>query len=206
MKSFSLQKNAHGATNTGNFVVTYADEPDWTDQLLQNTFGGNSNLSPVYVEIWAGFPDNPGTLPSTSGLSRHFYGVLDVYDPDHGRSRVAQPLNGPLRPRRNQSEPSEGSARELAHRTRCGEEVRGRLRRARLKIAMQESTNEFKSPQAVLDAIQAAREVQERAWETWFAVRDVDSDEFESARLAYTGANLEINRLIEIYKEFRRRQ
>ncbi len=71
---------------------------------------------------------------------------------------------------------------------------------------MQERKNEFKSPQSVLDAIQAAREVQERAWEAWFAVRDVDSDEFESARLAYTGANLEINRLVEIYNSFRRRR
>jgi hypothetical protein len=69
---------------------------------------------------------------------------------------------------------------------------------------MQESKNEFKSPQAVLDAIQTAREAQEHAWEAWFAVRDVDSAEFESARLAYTDANLEVNRLIEIYDSFRR--
>jgi hypothetical protein len=69
---------------------------------------------------------------------------------------------------------------------------------------MQESKHEFKSPQAVLDAIQAAREAQERTWEAWFAVRDVDSAEFESARQAYTDANLEVNRLIEIYNSFRR--
>jgi hypothetical protein len=69
---------------------------------------------------------------------------------------------------------------------------------------MQESENDFKSPQAVLDAIQAAREVQQDTWERWFAVRDVDSAEFESARLAFTDANLEINRLIEIYDNFRR--
>jgi hypothetical protein len=74
------------------------------------------------------------------------------------------------------------------------------------EIAMQERKDEFKSQQAVLDAIQAAREVQEHAWEAWFAVRDVDSSEFESARLAYTGANLEINRLVEIYNSFRRRR
>lgn len=71
---------------------------------------------------------------------------------------------------------------------------------------MQESKDDFKSPQAVLDAIQAAREVQQRTWEAWFAVRDVDSAEFESARFAYTNANLEINRLIEIYNSFRRRR
>lgn len=71
---------------------------------------------------------------------------------------------------------------------------------------MQESMDDFKSPQAVLDAIQAAREVQQRSWEAWFAVRDVDSAEFESARFAYTNANLEINRLVEIYNSFRRRR
>jgi hypothetical protein len=71
---------------------------------------------------------------------------------------------------------------------------------------MQESKDDFKSPQAVLDAIQAAREVQQRTWEAWFAVRDVDSAEFESARFAYTNANLEINRLVEIYNSFRRRR
>jgi hypothetical protein len=71
---------------------------------------------------------------------------------------------------------------------------------------MQESKDDFKSPQAVLDAIQAAREVQQRTWEAWFAVRDVESAEFESARFAYTNANLEINRLIEIYNSFRRRR
>jgi hypothetical protein len=71
---------------------------------------------------------------------------------------------------------------------------------------MQESMDDFKSPQAVLDAIQAAREVQQRTWEAWFAVRDVDSAEFESARFAYTNANLEINRLVEIYNSFRRRR
>lgn len=71
---------------------------------------------------------------------------------------------------------------------------------------MQESMDDFKSPEAVLDAIQAAREVQQRTWEAWFAVRDVESAEFESARFAYTNANLEINRLIEIYNSFRRRR
>ena len=73
-----------------------------------------------------------------------------------------------------------------------------------LEIAMQESKDELKSKQAVLDAIQAAREAQEHTWEAWFAVRDVDSAEFESARLAYIDANLEVNRLIEIYDTFRR--
>ena len=71
---------------------------------------------------------------------------------------------------------------------------------------MQESKNEFKSKEAALDGIQAAREAQEHTWEAWFAVRDVDSAEFESARIAYIDANLEVNRLIEIYNSSRRHQ
>ncbi len=71
------------------------------------------------------------------------------------------------------------------------------------EVARQESKDEFKSQQAVLDAIQAAREVQERAWEAWFAVREVASDEFESARLSYTDANSEVDRLVDIYKKTR---
>jgi hypothetical protein len=66
------------------------------------------------------------------------------------------------------------------------------------------SKNAFGSKQEVLDAIQAARQVQEHMWDAWFTVHDVDSDEFESARIAYMDANLEVNRLIEIYNSFHR--
>jgi hypothetical protein len=55
----------------------------------------------------------------------------------------------------------------------------------------------------VLDAILAARESQENAWEDWFAVRDADSAEYASARIAYLSANEEVNRLVEIDNRFR---
>jgi hypothetical protein len=95
IKSFQINKNAHGATNTASFVLSYAGNPDWTNKLFRDTA---TTYSPIYVEIWAGFPSNPGSKPTTSGLSRRFTGVLDVYDPDdmlqtefHCRS-IAAPL------------------------------------------------------------------------------------------------------------------
>lgn len=84
LKSYRLSKNAHGATNTGSFTLPYAGNPDWTDQLYRGNDPGTgaSNNSPVYVEIWAGFPSNPGMTPSIAGLTKRFYGVLDEYDPE----------------------------------------------------------------------------------------------------------------------------
>jgi hypothetical protein len=66
--------------------------------------------------------------------------------------------------------------------------------------------NAFGSKQEVLDAFQAARQAQEDMCKAWFAVRDGDSDESELARIAYTDANLEVNRLIEIYNNFHRQR
>ena len=68
---------------------------------------------------------------------------------------------------------------------------------------MRDRDTEFKSRQEVLDAILDAREVQENAWEAWFAVRDADSAEYEAARIAYMAANVEVNRLIDIDNHFR---
>lgn len=82
LKSFSVNRNAHGATNNASFVVPYAGNPDWTGELFRDTSAGTTNIKPVYVEIWAGFPKNPGPTPSTDGLSRRFYGIVDTYDPE----------------------------------------------------------------------------------------------------------------------------
>jgi hypothetical protein len=114
---------------------------------------------------------------------------------------VGRAINAPLNNPRSFDVASELHQRFLKR------EVLGRpSKRAKgtLEIAMQESKNEFKSEQAVVDAIQAAREAQEHTWEAWFAVRDIGSAEFESARLAFIDANLEVNRLVEIYGSFRR--
>lgn len=81
IKSFTINKNAHGATNTASFIVSYAGNPDWTRQLFLGTAGGQTN-SPVYIELWAGFPAIPAQAPTTAGLSKRFYGVLDDYDPE----------------------------------------------------------------------------------------------------------------------------
>ncbi|HEY6485384.1 MAG TPA: hypothetical protein VIX83_03245 [Candidatus Cybelea sp.] len=81
VKRFSISKNAHGATNTAEFTLGYAGMPDWTNELFRGIQAGNQD-QPVYAEIWAGFPANPGSKPSLSGLSRRFYGILDIYDPE----------------------------------------------------------------------------------------------------------------------------
>ncbi|HEY2474101.1 MAG TPA: hypothetical protein VGI19_04800 [Candidatus Cybelea sp.] len=94
---YEISKNAHGATNVAQFTTGYNNLPDWTDQLFRGVEARNQN-SPVYAEIWAGFPSNPGSEPSLEGLSRRFYGVLDVYDPEDMRSTtfhlrsIASPL------------------------------------------------------------------------------------------------------------------
>jgi hypothetical protein len=82
LRRFTTSKNAHGATNTATFTLGMSGLPDWTRQLYRGVEAGNEN-EPVYAEIWAGFPPNPGMAPSISGLSRRFYGVLDTYDPDN---------------------------------------------------------------------------------------------------------------------------
>lgn len=100
LKSYRISKNAHGATNTASFRLPYPGNPDWTNQLFRGTdnVSGTTDKSPVYAEIWAGFPSNPGMTPSLSGLSKRFYGVLDQYDPDDMNSTefrlrsIASPL------------------------------------------------------------------------------------------------------------------
>ena len=51
--------------------------------------------TPVYVEILAGFPASSGSGPSTGGLTRRFYGVIDLYSPDNlDKAKVKLPLGG----------------------------------------------------------------------------------------------------------------
>ena len=80
------------------------------------------------------------------------------------------------------------------------------MRRNGISMNTTVSKNAFGSKQEVLDAIQGARQTQEHKWDAWFEVHDVDSDEFESARLAYMDANLEVNRLMDIYDSLHRRR
>jgi hypothetical protein len=83
IKSYRISKNAHGATNTGSFMLPYAGNPDWTNQLFRDSsVQGPAGNAPVYVEIWAGFPPSPSSQPSLDGLVRRFYGVVDTYDPE----------------------------------------------------------------------------------------------------------------------------
>ena len=76
VRRFHIEKNGHGATNTADFELAYAGNPDWTKVLVAS---GNS---PLYAKIYAGFPPNPGPVASSSGLSQRFYGILDQYEPE----------------------------------------------------------------------------------------------------------------------------
>lgn len=83
IKSYRISKNAHGATNTASFKLPYAGNPDWTRQLFRDSsVQGTAGNKPVYAEIWAGFPPNPGMTPSIDGLSKRFSGIVDTYHPD----------------------------------------------------------------------------------------------------------------------------
>lgn len=68
---------------------------------------------------------------------------------------------------------------------------------------MSDQVIKFKTRQDVLDEITAAREAQQDAWDSWFAVLHEGSPEYESARLRYMSTNSEVNRLIEIDNHFR---
>lgn len=79
LKKFKIEKNAHGATNTANFRVSIKSNPDWTSLL----YAKKSDNAPIYIGIYAGFPENPSSQPSIAGLSRRFFGILDNYEPDN---------------------------------------------------------------------------------------------------------------------------
>jgi hypothetical protein len=82
IKGYHISKNAHGETNGASFKLPYPGNPDWTQQLFRDSsVQGAAGNRPVYAEIWAGFPPNPGSTPSLDGLTRRFYGVVDTYDP-----------------------------------------------------------------------------------------------------------------------------
>lgn len=85
IKSFTLEKNCHGATNTASFELPYATYPDWTDQLFYGqTSGSNDSYTPVFIQIYGGFPTNPGqNLESWDNMFLRFSGILDEYDPDN---------------------------------------------------------------------------------------------------------------------------
>jgi hypothetical protein len=81
VRRYRIEKNGHGATNTADFELAYAGNPDWTQELYRGADAGNAN-QPVYAKIYAGFPPNPGPVASTAGLSQRFYGVVDQYEPE----------------------------------------------------------------------------------------------------------------------------
>jgi hypothetical protein len=95
IKSFQISKNAHGATNTASFKLPYASNPDWTNQLFRGTDRtGVTNNSPVYCDLYAGFPPSPGMSPSTSGLEPSFsWRSRPIRRDRHGRHGVSSSID-----------------------------------------------------------------------------------------------------------------
>ena len=81
-----IEENAHGATNSGHVTLSIADNPDFTVLLFRgdasssgtNIVSGAGDYTPVYVQIYQGYPSNPTPL-DISQLTQTFTGVVDQY-------------------------------------------------------------------------------------------------------------------------------
>lgn len=74
-KSYELELNAHGDADTATIVLPIKTYPDWSALFNATSLGPDS---PVYVEIWAGFPPQGWAGNTTAQLTRRFYGLLDT--------------------------------------------------------------------------------------------------------------------------------
>lgn len=99
---YTVSTNAHGATNTATVTLPIEGNPDFTVELFRGPSGAAPNFtqltpsaiqslladssqydtSPVYVEIYAGFPGNDAVSASlVQRRFRRFLGVVDTYSP-----------------------------------------------------------------------------------------------------------------------------
>jgi hypothetical protein len=76
-ESWSLEINAHGATNTATIKIPIKGNPDFTQTL----FRGN-NQAPIPVTVLCGFPSKPAPPKiMASQLIPRFVGTVDSYEP-----------------------------------------------------------------------------------------------------------------------------
>ncbi len=78
LKSYRLSLNAHGDADSVSVVVPIATNPDWSQLFSAAALTANGQSSPIYAEIWAGFPPDGSTSNSTAQLFRRFYGIVDT--------------------------------------------------------------------------------------------------------------------------------
>ena len=109
---YTINKNAHGATDTATVTLPIVSNPDFSAELFRGPVGqdnsqtdwnklttqqvqtllaqpSNVDTSPVIVEIYAGFPAN-GNISDLqlTHETRRFLGNLDVYSPKWGANTV----------------------------------------------------------------------------------------------------------------------
>ena len=81
LKKYTVTTNCHGATDTASITLPISINQDFT-VILSPANDSNATDLPIYVKIYAGYPDtsaNSGSTPSLNGLVLRFYGVLDQY-------------------------------------------------------------------------------------------------------------------------------
>jgi hypothetical protein len=67
-RSWTIEENAHGATDTASITLPISNGPDWTQAIYRGSDAGNSE-QPVYVKIYAGM---------VQPILR-FWGIVDIY-------------------------------------------------------------------------------------------------------------------------------
>ncbi len=81
ISKYEISTNCHGATDTASFSMPISINKDFT-ALLSPKNTTNLNDSPVYVKIYAGYPQASTSNfnhPTTEGLVLRFLGTLDQY-------------------------------------------------------------------------------------------------------------------------------
>lgn len=76
-KSYNLELNLHGSTDTATVLFPIKNYPDWTQVIARSDLGNNAD-KPVYVQIYAGYPSDLSTQ-SVSQLTLRFAGIVDDY-------------------------------------------------------------------------------------------------------------------------------
>jgi hypothetical protein len=85
ISAYTVSANAHGATDTATVTIPISSNPDFSLELFKDA----NDQTPVYVEIYAGFPATPAvSLTDISQLSRRFVGVVDQYTAKFGTDQI----------------------------------------------------------------------------------------------------------------------
>lgn len=79
VKSCEIECNTHGTTDSGSITLGIAGNPDWS-LSLQAALGDGAVIVEVYAAIY-NTPPPVSRKPSTQGMTRVFFGLLQVMNP-----------------------------------------------------------------------------------------------------------------------------